>query len=452
MDDARRVALIETKTVDASARPFAPTPRIRYQLDNHLGSAVLELDDGGHVISYEEYHPYGTTAYHAATGDIEVSTKRYRYTSKERDEETGLYYHGARYYASWLGRWTSADPAGLVDGPNLYRYVRGNPVRSKDPSGMWDEPVVSAPAPGLKKTEPPPPGGKDYASSKAIEETRQAAAAADRVGAELGGKFGKAIGDAQEALETLNSLTAGALPRILKSNPDFVDELQSGLATKLNAIPELPTYSDPKLAEIARKGFERGFGSGLADAKLKAAAVRLASEAALALSGNAAVLVERAGATALKGALARLKDIPIFIPGTIDGGGAFFRLPKPQIAQAARGAGGIAANELGAAREATVAKLTGGKVTAGEDVVLKGVGKTDIDVVGPNGELIMVGGPAKAGDFGALGRVAKIYKGVAAERGVPAQAYLTNDTPQEVFEFLEQRLGKGNVFRFNPGK
>jgi RHS repeat-associated protein len=362
MDDARRVALIETKTVDASARPFAPTPRIRYQLDNHLGSAVLELDDGGHVISYEEYHPYGTTAYHAATGDIEVSAKRYQYTGKERDEETGLYYHGARYYASWLGRWTSADPAGLVDGPNLYGYVRGNPLRSKDPSGMWDEPVVPAPAPGPKRTEPPPPGGKDYASSKAIEETRQAAAAADRVGAELGGKFGKAIGDAQEALETLNSLTAGALPRILKSNPDFVDELQSGLATKLNAIPELPTYSDPKLAEIARKGFERGFGSGLADAKLKAAAVRLASEAALALSGNAAVLVERAGATALKGALARLKDMPIFIPGTIDGGGAFFRLPKPQIVQAAR------VQELTRRQAAMLDELR-----AGRDVVVRNV-------------------------------------------------------------------------------
>jgi hypothetical protein len=224
-----------------------------------------------------------------------------------------------------------------VDGPNLFGYVRGNPVRSKDPSGMWDEPVVPAPAPGPKKPEPPPPGGKDYASSKAIEKARQAAADADRVGAELGGKFGKAIGDAQEALKTLNSLTAGALPRILKSNPDFVNELQSGLATKLNAIPELPTYSDPKLAEIARKGFERGFGSGLADAKLKAAAVRLAAEAALALSGNAAILAERAGATALKGALARLKDMPVFIPGAIDGGGALFRFPKPQIAQAAPG-------------------------------------------------------------------------------------------------------------------
>jgi RHS repeat-associated protein len=68
-----------------------------------------------------------------------VSAKRYRYTGKERDEETGLYYHGARYYAPWLGRWTAADPAGMVDGPNLYEYVRGNPVRLNDPSGTQGE-------------------------------------------------------------------------------------------------------------------------------------------------------------------------------------------------------------------------------------------------------------------------------------------------------------------------
>src|SRR5512135_858330 len=38
------------------------------------------------------------------------------------------YYMGARYYAAWLGRWTSPDPSGFVDGPNLWRYCRNNPV------------------------------------------------------------------------------------------------------------------------------------------------------------------------------------------------------------------------------------------------------------------------------------------------------------------------------------
>jgi RHS repeat-associated protein len=63
---------------------------------------------------HEEYHPYGSTAFSAASGAVQVSAKRYRYTGKEREEATGLYYHGASYYAAWLGRWTAADPLGIA--------------------------------------------------------------------------------------------------------------------------------------------------------------------------------------------------------------------------------------------------------------------------------------------------------------------------------------------------
>jgi RHS repeat-associated protein len=135
LDGARRAALVETATVDAASPATIGEPTVRYQLDNHLGSACLELDDAAAVLSYEEYYPYGATSYQAGPSAAEVSLKRFRHTGKERDEETGLSYHGARYYAPWLGRWTSPDPAGLVDGPNRYTYVRNNPVRLTDPSG-----------------------------------------------------------------------------------------------------------------------------------------------------------------------------------------------------------------------------------------------------------------------------------------------------------------------------
>src|SRR5439155_10597158 len=65
--------------------------------------------------------------------------KRYRYTGKERDEESGFSYHGARYYAPWLGRWASCDPAGMGDDANLYAYVRANPTRGRDPTGRSAE-------------------------------------------------------------------------------------------------------------------------------------------------------------------------------------------------------------------------------------------------------------------------------------------------------------------------
>lgn len=144
-DDARRICMVETLTVKDGAAVKTPKPRSRFQLDNHLGTVALEVDEAGGVISYEEYHPYGTSAYRAAKGGVEVSAKRYRYTGKERDEETGLYYHGARYYAPWLARWTAADPIGVADGTNLYAYARARPVDSADPSGTQTETLVRRP-------------------------------------------------------------------------------------------------------------------------------------------------------------------------------------------------------------------------------------------------------------------------------------------------------------------
>lgn len=136
MDDHKRIALVETRTLDVAGNDPAPAQLIRYQLGNHLGSAAIEIDDQAQVISYEEFHPYGTTAYHAARSQAE-SAKRYRYTGKERDEETGLGYHGARYYASWLGRWVSCDPIGVGDGLNIYAYVHDNPLSHIDPDGTF---------------------------------------------------------------------------------------------------------------------------------------------------------------------------------------------------------------------------------------------------------------------------------------------------------------------------
>jgi RHS repeat-associated protein len=135
MDDQQRIALVESKTV-TNPDDESPAQLIRFQFGNHLGSASLELDDKGNVISYEEYYPYGSTAYQAVDKNIKAAGKRYRYTGKERDEETGLYYHGARYYAPWLGRWISCDPAGTVDGTNFYRYTKCNPIRLVDLQGM----------------------------------------------------------------------------------------------------------------------------------------------------------------------------------------------------------------------------------------------------------------------------------------------------------------------------
>lgn len=106
---------------------------VTYHFDDHLGSSAVVAGGAGAAdsgfINREEYSPYGETSFGS------FARKRYRFTAKERDEESGLAYHGARFYAPWLARWTSPDPAGLVDGPGTYTYVRGRPVSTTDPTG-----------------------------------------------------------------------------------------------------------------------------------------------------------------------------------------------------------------------------------------------------------------------------------------------------------------------------
>ena len=123
----RRFAIIETEII----QNVAQTPLFRLQFPNHIGSACLETDISGTPISYEEYYPFGGSSYRA--GD---NTKRYRFCGKERDEETGLYYHGMRYFMPWLSRWASPDPLGNIDGPNSYTYARNRPTTLIDPAGM----------------------------------------------------------------------------------------------------------------------------------------------------------------------------------------------------------------------------------------------------------------------------------------------------------------------------
>ncbi|UXX40872.1 RHS repeat domain-containing protein [Wolbachia endosymbiont of Oryzaephilus surinamensis] len=133
MDDKSRVALHHYYTKGSSEE--TKNSQSRYQLSNHLDSVALELNDNAEIITYEECLPFGGTALIAGRTVREVNEKEYRYSGKERDNSTGLYYYGARYYAPWLLRWINPDPAGTVDGLNLYRFVKGNPIIYTDLMG-----------------------------------------------------------------------------------------------------------------------------------------------------------------------------------------------------------------------------------------------------------------------------------------------------------------------------
>jgi RHS repeat-associated protein len=126
MDNQSRIALVRV----GQAFTSDTTPAVKYQLGDHLGSSNLVVDGVGNLVNREEYTPYGETSFGS------FARKRYRFTGKERDEESGLNYHHARYYAPWLTKWTNCDPAGTVDGFNLFIYSRNNPICFVDRQGF----------------------------------------------------------------------------------------------------------------------------------------------------------------------------------------------------------------------------------------------------------------------------------------------------------------------------
>nr|WP_231999545.1 RHS repeat-associated core domain-containing protein [Pseudomonas extremorientalis] len=108
------------------------------------------------VVSHESYHPYGTTALRKRGDSSEKSYRTLGYSGKEKDA-TGLYYYGFRYYMPALQRWINPDPAQAIDGLNLYRMVRNNPILLRDNDGLAptnkadEELAPSGPAPSLLK-------------------------------------------------------------------------------------------------------------------------------------------------------------------------------------------------------------------------------------------------------------------------------------------------------------
>ncbi|MGH9782813.1 MAG: RHS repeat-associated core domain-containing protein [Terriglobia bacterium] len=112
-------------------------PRIVYYHLDHLGSPRVILNTAGQVVSKHHYMPFGEEA---PTVAMDSSNKRH-FTGHERDSETGLDYMMARYYSSSLARFMAVDPGndtGLEDPQswNVYAYVRNNPMRGTDPTGM----------------------------------------------------------------------------------------------------------------------------------------------------------------------------------------------------------------------------------------------------------------------------------------------------------------------------
>jgi RHS repeat-associated protein len=109
-----------------------------YYLKDHLGNIRVTVDAGGSVQSYDDYYPFGMSM-EGRSANLGQGDMRYKFTSKERDIETGYDYFGARYYDARIGRFLTLDPlAGNLGMSSLspYHYSYNNPLRFIDPKGL----------------------------------------------------------------------------------------------------------------------------------------------------------------------------------------------------------------------------------------------------------------------------------------------------------------------------
>jgi len=104
-----------------------------FSVSDHLGSSSFITDAGGEAVQHLQYLPFGEHFVNQTSTSWETP---YKFSGKEKDQETGCSYFGARYYDSDLSIWLSVDP--LVDkypSMSAYMYCAGNPVMLVDPDG-----------------------------------------------------------------------------------------------------------------------------------------------------------------------------------------------------------------------------------------------------------------------------------------------------------------------------
>ena len=116
-----------------------PSGTVYYYFEDHLGTSRVIVQAGQNTACYDaDFYPFGGERVITNT-----CAQNYKFTGKERDSETGNDYFGARFYASNLGRFLSADPLFVTKERlrdpqqlNLFTYVRNNPLRYVDPDGL----------------------------------------------------------------------------------------------------------------------------------------------------------------------------------------------------------------------------------------------------------------------------------------------------------------------------
>ncbi|MDO4468043.1 MAG: RHS repeat-associated core domain-containing protein, partial [Bacillota bacterium] len=120
---------------DSSMDSEAEEKLIFFYHPDHLGSTSYVTDADGNIAQHIEYIPYGEVFVEERNSQFSTN---FLFNAKELDNETGLYYYGARYLDPMGAMWLSVDPLfEKYAGMSPYNYCAGNPVNATDPTGMF---------------------------------------------------------------------------------------------------------------------------------------------------------------------------------------------------------------------------------------------------------------------------------------------------------------------------
>ena len=301
-------------------------------------------------------------------------------------------------------------------------------------------------------------------------------AVAEATGRSAGRQYGESIASIEVAIKTLHLDEIEARINNYKGDPakirtivEDVAKVRSRMQAELNeAAARFPQFSDPAMQHAAEATFETEANESYVAAKRHIAMRNAFLDA---IGGILAAAAERLVMSAVKVA--------------VQGAGQVARAVRPPVPAAPPRAptyepklgphrpeppayGGLVPPKPGAEaamrgfqNELEVARITGGRLARQTtkiskegvvgDLVVKFTlpngqqGRAAVDVIGPNNELIVVGGPAKGADLGKLASRLTDLKRAADATKVQGLAYFTDDTPANVLDVALRKLGPDNV-------
>ncbi len=250
-----------------------------YHHTDHLTGSSVDTDQNGYMLEVQDYLPFGSQR---VDQRFQSYANKKKFTGKELDSENGLYYYGARYYDSDIGRFMGVDPAvffhdkfaDLLVNPQLlnnYSYVANNPLKYVDPDGQFLQllaalvsvvvtaidvlttffsgiPIANAPGPEGPVTAATAAPARDGLNGEIVDMA---------VGAVVGGVIGKGLGAGIEYVG--GKLLGKAGEEAIQSTTSTV---RQGIDDAINAdIPKvsgdvLPTNVQNTVSQLKSNGYE----------------------------------------------------------------------------------------------------------------------------------------------------------------------------------------------------